>query len=156
MSESAKESTGLPGKAPKRYHVRDYVRWSDVDTAGFIRWSAYVRFIEVAETEFFRGLGYPYATLFDRLNVWLPRAQLHFDYRKPARLDELLDVEVWVGRIGNSSIRLEFDILLPDGEMAMEAYLVLVTTTREWPPKPVPVPQELRDAMAPYRKDLAG
>ena len=107
-----------------------------------------------SETEFFRGLGYPYATLFDRLNVWLPRAQLHFDYRKPARLDELLDVEVWVGRIGNSSIRLEFDILLPDGEMAMEAYLVLVTTTREWPPKPVPVPQELREAMAPYRKDV--
>jgi acyl-CoA thioesterase FadM len=94
-------------------------------------------------------------TLFDQLNVWLPRAQLHFDYRKPARLDELLDVEVWVGRIGNSSIRLEFDILLPDGEMAMVAYLVLVTTSREWPPKPVSVPQELRDAMTPYRKDLA-
>jgi len=30
------------------------------------------------------------------------------------------DVEVWVGRIGNTSIRLEFDILLPDGEMAMK------------------------------------
>jgi acyl-CoA thioester hydrolase len=135
--------------------VRDYVRWSDVDTAGIIRWSAYVRFIEVAETEFFRGLGFPYATLFDRLNVWLPRVQLHFDYRNPAKLDELLDVEVWVGRVGNSSIRLEFDILLPSGDMAMEAYLVLVTTTREWPAKAVPVPAELRDAMAPYRRDLA-
>ena len=34
MSESKGESTGLPGKAHKRYHVRDYVRWSDVDPAG--------------------------------------------------------------------------------------------------------------------------
>jgi acyl-CoA thioester hydrolase len=149
-----RESINLAGKKAKRYHVKDYVRWSDVDTAGFIRWSAYVRFIEIAETEFFRGMGYPYGTLFDTLNVWLPRVQLHFDYRKPALLDELLDVEVWVGRIGNSSIRLEFDILTPNGDMAMEAYLVLVTTTREWPPKSVPVPQELRDAMAPYRIDV--
>jgi acyl-CoA thioester hydrolase len=148
------ESTNTSRKETGRYHVRDYVRWSDVDPAGFIRWSAYVRFIEVAESELFRGIGYPYATLFDKLNVWLPRVQLHFDYRKPARLDELLDVEVWVGRIGNSSIRLEFDILTPGGDMAMEAYLVLVTTNRELPLKPVRVPQELRDAMTPYRKDL--
>jgi acyl-CoA thioester hydrolase len=150
----SKEHKQIPSNGAKRYHVQDYVRWSDCDTAGFILWSAYTRFIEIAETEFFRGMGYPYKVLFDHLNIWLPRVQLHFDYKTPALLDELLDVEVWVGRIGNTSIRLEFDILKPDGEIAMEAYLVMVTTTREWPPTPIPVPQELREAMAPYRADL--
>ena len=150
----AGQSKTKNGNGTKRYHVQDYVRWSDCDTAGFILWSAYTRFLEIAETEFFRGMGYPYRILFDQLNIWIPRVQLHFDYKSPALLDELLDVEVWVGKIGNSSIRLEFDIIKPDGQIAMEAYMVLVTTSREWPPSPVPVPDELRSAMAPYRIDL--
>ena len=92
----------------RRHRVQEYVRWSDVDTSGIICWNAYVRFVEIAETEFFRALGFPYATLWDRLDIWLPRVQAHFDYLNPAVLDELLDIEIWVGRIGRSSIRLEF------------------------------------------------
>src|SRR4249919_3686184 len=88
----------------RRHRVQEHVRWSDVDVSGVICWSAYVRFVEIAETELFRALGYPYATLWDQLDIWLPRVQVHFDYRNPVRLDELLDIEVWVGRIGRSSI----------------------------------------------------
>ena len=75
--------------------------------SGNICWSAYARFVEIAETEFFRALGFPYATLWDQLDIWLPRVQAHFDYRSPVRLDELLEIDVWVGRVGRSSIRLE-------------------------------------------------
>jgi YbgC/YbaW family acyl-CoA thioester hydrolase len=82
----------------RRHRVQEYVRWSDVDVSGLICWSAYVRFVEIAETELFRALGYPYATLWDQLDIWLPRVQVHFDYRNPVRLDELLDIEVWVLR----------------------------------------------------------
>ena len=35
-----------------RFRVQERVRWSDVDASGNILWSAYTRFVELAETEF--------------------------------------------------------------------------------------------------------
>jgi acyl-CoA thioester hydrolase len=139
----------------RRHRVQERVRWSDVDVSGNICWSAYVRFVEIAETELFRAAGYPYAALWDRLDIWLPRVQLHFDYRNPVRLDDLLEIEVWVGRIGRSSIRLEFTVRRPDGALAAEAYLVIVAMDRK-DSKPVGVPRGLLDALAPYRADRPG
>jgi acyl-CoA thioester hydrolase len=117
--------------------------------SGIIRWGTYVRFVEMAETELFRAAGFPYATLWDRLDIWLPRVQFHLDYRNPARLDELLDTEIWVGRIGRSSIRLEFAVRKPDGELAAEGYLVIVSIDRK-SAKSVDVPKALLEALAPY------
>ena len=138
----------------RRHRIQEYVRWSDVDASGIICWSAYARLVEIGETELFRAAGFPYATLWQRLDIWLPRVQCHFEYRSPARLDELLEIETWVGRIGRSSIRLEFVIRKPDGEAAAEAYLVMVAIGRS-DAKPVPVPPPLLDALAPYRAHTA-
>jgi acyl-CoA thioester hydrolase len=149
QNESANKS---PGNA-RRHRVQEYVRWSDVDVSGIIRWGTYVRFVEMAETELFRAAGFPYATLWDRLDIWLPRVQFHLDYRNPARLDELLDIEIWVGRTGRSSIRLEFAVRKPSGELAAEGYLVIVSIDRR-NARPVDVPKPLLDALAPYTSPL--
>jgi acyl-CoA thioester hydrolase len=141
-----------PDKSPviaRRHRVQEYVRWSDVDVSGIIRWGTYVRFVELAETELFRAAGFPYATLWDRLDIWLPRVQFHLDYRNPARLDELLEIEIWVGRIGRSSIRLEFAVKKPGGDLAAEGYLVIVSIDRK-NARSVEVPKPLLDALAPY------
>jgi len=133
----------------QRYHVQEYVRWSDVDASSIIRWSAYTRFVELAETELFREIGFPYATLWDQLDIWLPRVQFHLDCRNPARLDELLDLEIWVSRIGRSSIRFEFAMKKPDSELAAEGYLVVVAISRD-DGKSVEVPKVLTEVLKPY------
>jgi acyl-CoA thioester hydrolase len=92
--------------------------------------------------------------VWERLDVWLPRVQCHFDYRSPARLDELLDIEIWVGHIGRSSIRLEFALRKPDALVAAEGHLVIVAIARS-NARAVDVPQALVDALAPYRMDAA-
>ncbi len=120
-----------------------------MDASGIIRWSAYTRFVELAETELFRAIGLPYAILWDRLDIWLPRVQFHLDCRNPARLDELLDVEIWVSRIGRSSIRFEFAMKKPDGQLAAEGYLVVVAISRA-DGKSVEVPKPLTEALGPY------
>lgn len=135
------------------FHLQEHVRWSDVDASGIIRWSAYTRLVEVAETELFRAAGFPYATLWDQLDVWLPRVQCHFDYRSPARLDELLDIELRVGRIGRSSIQLEFILRRPDAQIAAEGHLVIVAIARS-NARAVDVPPALVDALRPFRTDL--
>jgi len=144
-----RESASPSPVTAQRHRVQEYVRWSDVDVSGIIRWGTYVRFVEMAETELFRAAGFPYATLWDRLDIWLPRVQFHLDYRNPARLDELLDIEIWVGRIGRSSIRLEFAVKKAGGDLAAEGHLVIVSIDRK-NALSVDVPKPLLDALAPY------
>jgi acyl-CoA thioester hydrolase len=129
--------------------LQERVRWSDVDASGIIRWSAYTRLVELVETELFRAAGYPYATLWEQLDIWLPRVQFHLDCRQPARLDDLLDLKIGVERIGNSSIRLAFSMHKEGGELAAEGYLVIVAIDRGQG-KSVEVPPALRSALGPF------
>ena len=125
------------------------MRWSDVDASSIIRWSAYTRFVELAETELFRAIGFPYAILWDQLDIWLPRVQFHLDCRNPVRLDELLDVEIWAAQIGRSSIRFELEMKDPAGRLAAQAHLVIVAIGRK-DGKSVDVPKPLKEALSPY------
>ena len=137
----------------RRHRLQERVRWSDVDSSGIILWSAYTRLVEMAEMELFRAAGFPYGTLWDRLDIWLPRVQFHIDYRSPVRLDDLLDVEIWISRIGRSSIRFELAMKKQDGGLAAEGYLVIVAISRT-DGHAVDVPNALVEAMASYRADL--
>jgi YbgC/YbaW family acyl-CoA thioester hydrolase len=84
------------------------VRWGDVDAARIIFYGAYIRFFEFAETELFREVGLQYGVMFDELKIWLPRVHLECDFKRASRLDDLLEVSVFVGRFGTKSMRLEF------------------------------------------------
>lgn len=145
-----------PGSAPGRFRVSEFVRWSDIDLAGIICYGAYVRFFEIAESELFRAIGFPFSQLFERFDFWLPRAQLHFEFRRPALLDDHLDVEMWVAKVGNSSLRLEFEVRKnsPEREVTAEGYAVLVAVRRS-DLRPIPLPPDLVAALAPYRAPAA-
>lgn len=136
----------------RRFRTREFVRWSDVDQAGIICYGSYVRFFEIAETELFRSVGYPYSTLFDAFDIWLPRKLLHFEFHSPAVLDDLLEVESWIGRVGRTSLSLEFATYrTTDGSRTGTAtgHVVMVATDRK-DLRPVPVPPLLVEALRPY------
>lgn len=138
-----------------KFSIEERVRWGDVDAAGIIFYGSYIRFFEIGETELFRTVGLPYGKVFDELNIWLPRVHLECDFHRAAQMDDLLQVSVYVGKIGHTSLRLNFEVRkkneageIEEGLMAT-AHFVLVATDRE-NLKPLPVPNELRRALAPY------
>jgi len=134
----------------KKYTIEERVRWGDVDAARIIFYGAYIRFFEFAETELFRAVGLPYGRMFDELDVWLPRAHLECDFRRAAELDDLLEVSVYVGRIGTKSLRLNFEVRRKGEEaLVASAHFVLVAVRRDTFDT-VPVPEELRHRLAPY------
>ena len=140
----------MPEHPPRHFRVSEFVRWSDIDLAGIICYGAYVRFFEIAESELFRSLGLPFSTLFEKFDFWLPRAQLHFEFRKPAVLDDRLDLQMWVSKVGTSSLRLQFEARRgEDQELMAEAYAVLVAVARK-DLRPIPLPPELVAALAPF------
>ena len=138
-----------------KFTIEERVRWGDVDAAGIIFYGAYIRFFEIAETELFRTVGLPYGKIFEELNIWLPRVHLECDFHRAAQMDDMLEVSVYVARIGKSSLRFNFEVRKRNeaGEIEEKlmatAHFVLVSTDRA-DLKPLPVPEQLRRALGPY------
>ena len=138
-----------------KFTIEERVRWGDVDAAGIIFYGSYIRFFEIAETELFRAVGLPYGKIFEELNIWLPRVHLECDFHRAAQMDDLLEVSVYMARIGKSSLRLNFEVRKRNeaGEIEEKlmatAHFVLVSTDRE-KLRPLPVPDVLRRALEPY------
>lgn len=143
----------------QKFTIEERVRWGDVDAASIIFYGSYIRFFEIAETELFRAAGIPYGKVFVQSDIWLPRVHLECDFHRAAQLDDLLEVSVWVGRFGRTSMRLNFEVRRKDDDGKIEAdliataHFVLVAASRA-DLKPVPVPEELRRALKPYTEDF--
>jgi YbgC/YbaW family acyl-CoA thioester hydrolase len=134
-----------------RFSVSEYVRWEDIDAAGIINYQAYLRFFGLAEVELFRSCGLSYKTLVEELGIWLPRVHVECDFYQPVRLDELLLVDAFFGRIGTTSIHIHFEVRRandPDEVVASGKYVVV--TVRQNELEPVPIPDVMRVKIAPY------
>ena len=135
---------------PAPFVIEEHVRWSDVDAAGIIFYGSYIRFIELAETELFRAAGMPYGEVFDRYDVLLPRVQVHTEFHYPARLDDRLRMAVYFGKVGRTSLTLNFEAIhLGANRLAAHGYLVLACTERSTL-KPRSLPPELVQLLRPY------
>lgn len=136
----------------KKFTIEERVRWGDVDAAQIIFYGAYIRFFEFAETELFRAVNLPYGVMFDELDVWLPRVHLECDFHHAARLDDLLEVSVYVGRFGNKSMRLDFEVRRKgDEQLIAQAHFVLASVKRDTF-ETVPIPPALKKRLAPFTK----
>ena len=136
--------------AHKNFTIEERVRWGDVDAARIIFYGSYIHFFEFAETELFREVGLDYGTMFDELKIWLPRVHLECDFHRAARLDDVLEVSVWVGRFGTKSMKLNFEVRRKGlEELVATAHFVLAAVNQETF-ETVPIPSELREKLAPY------
>jgi YbgC/YbaW family acyl-CoA thioester hydrolase len=136
----------------RSFTIEERVRWGDVDAARIIFYGAYIRFFEFAETELFRAVGLPYSVMFDELDIWLPRVHLECDFRHAAQLDDLLEVSVSVGRFGNKSMRLNFEVRRKGEEtLIADAHFVLAAVRKDTF-ESVPVPALLRQRLSPFMK----
>jgi YbgC/YbaW family acyl-CoA thioester hydrolase len=143
-------------REPWKYCIEERVRWGDVDAASIIFYGAYIRFFEFAETELFREVGLPYSVMFDELDVWLPRAHLECDFKRAARLDDLLEVCVYVGKIGTKSLHLNFEVYRKSEEgLIANARFVLVAVKRDTF-ETVSLPKALIERLAPYTRKETG
>lgn len=134
----------------RRFTIEEHVRWSDIDRAGIIYYGQFLRFFEIAETELFRSVGLPYSVVFDRFDIWLPRVQIHFDFRKPLMLDDPIEVSAYVGRFGNKSLTLRFEVTKKgEKDLVAEGHVVLACVSRSTF-KSLPIPAEMVEALRPY------
>jgi len=139
----------LPDPLP--FRIQERVRWSDCDPLGIIYYGAYIRFFEAAEHEMFRAAGLPYEVLRVQRHVQLPRKAFAVEFHSPAQMDELLDIEVGVVRVGTTSLSLRFEVYRAlDRTHRATASLTVVCVEKESITKR-PLPDFVKDALGPYR-----
>lgn len=106
------------------------VPFPDVDSSGRIHFTAMMRYMEVAEHELMRSLGFPYVEMLHTLA--LPRVHVSCDYRAAARYDDLLTVHARVEHVGRSSWTVAFTIHAQttdgsEGEIVAEGRMTIVS-----------------------------
>ncbi len=86
--------------------VRVRVPFPDVDSTGRIHFTAMLRYMEVAEHELMRSIGFPYATAL--LDTAFPRVHVECDFRRAIRYDDVLTVEARIAQVGRTSWTVAF------------------------------------------------
>ena len=81
-----------PGAVPAHRHLHR-VRYRECDPMGVVYHAHYLGYFEAARTEALRAWGLPYKALEDA-GVQMPVVEAALRYRRPARYDDLLEVEV--------------------------------------------------------------
>ena len=106
----------IPAPAPLfRLALRVY--WEDTDAAGIVFYANFLKFFERARTEWLRTKGYSQEQLRTERGTGFIVTDASISYRRPARLDDLIDVTVALTRVGQASLQIAQQALriVPDG-----------------------------------------
>jgi acyl-CoA thioester hydrolase len=123
--------------------VRIY--FEDTDFSGVVYHGSYIRFMERGRSDFVRLIGIGHADLDagahgEQLAFAVRR--INIEFRKPARIDDLLEVETLVKEVRGASILL-LQTIRRDAETLTEAEVTVAFINREGRARRIP--QSVRD-----------
>ena len=90
------------------------VRYKDTDCMKVVYYGNYLTYFEVGRVEFLRQQGLTISDVDQRIHLPVVEALVRF--RKPARLDDLLEVRCWVSECKRASFRFGYEIRNEAGE----------------------------------------
>ena len=91
------------------------VYWEDTDAGGIVFYANYLKFFERARTEWLRSLGIHQRELRDSSGGMFVVGGASLDYKRPARLDDRIEVTARVAELGRASLVLEQQAWLLEG-----------------------------------------
>ena len=98
----------------KSFETKIRVEYHHTDQMGIVHHSNYVKFFEVARTEWLRAMGITYAEM-ERRGVMMPIVEVNVKYRQPAYYDELISVTAMVEELPMARMIFKYEIRGEDG-----------------------------------------
>ena len=89
---------------PDAFTIPVRIYFEDTDAGGVVYYANYLKFLERCRSEWLRGIGYDQSDLQRDPRIAFVVRSVSLEYRKPARLDELLAVRLDVEKITESQI----------------------------------------------------
>jgi acyl-CoA thioester hydrolase len=124
------------------FMFRTRIRFIDTDASGRIHYTAMFRYFESAEIEFMRTIGIHYDP---KQKFAFPRVHAECDFRLALQHDDLIEIELRVANIGNSSIKFDFRTL-KGGDLAAFGNVVVACMDRQTQ-RSIRLPDEIRSKL---------
>lgn len=94
----------------KSHHFPVRVYYADTDAGGIVYHATYLDFAERARTEMMRLFGLDHSQLKKDHGLFFAVRSCEIEYRRPARLDDLLEIRSSVTHLGGASLHISQDI----------------------------------------------
>ncbi len=127
------------------------VSWADTDAAQVVHFSNYFRFFEKTEEEFYRHLGFTFKDVHDR-GLWFPRVEAFCQFQKPARFNDLLEVELTIEDLREKSIKYGFKIFNKESATLLANGYTVVVVADKQTGKATKFPTEIAEKLKTFYK----
>ncbi|WP_460773513.1 acyl-CoA thioesterase [Microbacterium sp. GXF7504] len=154
------DEAGTPSSPARRLHVPVHLRWGDLDAFNHVNNTSMLKLLEEARVRAFwepegGEEGLPTAVVPRDGGTLTLVARQEIEYLLPVPYGrEPLDVQLWFGRIGGSSIEVCYDVCSPRGAGEQVHYArssaTIVYVSAETM-RPVRLTERMREAWEPYR-----
>ena len=129
-----------------RFALRVY--FEDTDFSGVVYHASYLRFMERGRTNYLRLLGADHRAMFEAAEKEAPGfafvvRQMKIDFKKPALMDDVLDILTAPEEVKGASITLHQKVMR-GGELLVEAHVQVAFVSGG---RARPIPKPLRIAM---------
>jgi len=132
--------------ADRPFACRVRVYYEDVDVGGVVYYANYLRYFERARSEWLRDLGVNQERLAAVEGIGFVVARAEIDFRRGARLDDLLEVTVLPVEMKRAYFWLEQEVRLaqgPDAGAVCAAARIKAACVRHRDMRPQPIPEAL-------------
>lgn len=134
---------------PYHYIAKHRVEFFETDLAGIVHFANFYRFMEQAEHDFFRSLGFKiHGSLPDGTVYGWPRVSANCSFKSPAYYEDEIEIGLTIHRLTARSLTIiyEFkrgDVVLANGEMKT-AYCVFPSGAKL---ESAEIPQEVSNSL---------
>jgi acyl-CoA thioester hydrolase len=124
--------------------LRRRIRWADADAAGRLHFPRIFEYFEEGEGELLRSVGF---SMFDKGGYDFPRKHVDAVFHRALPLDAPFVMRVTVGKLGNTSIRYDYQIFADEAcsQLALEGSMTVVVVKDG---KPAPIPDKMREVLS--------
>ena len=117
------------------------IYYEDTDSGGVVYYANYLKFLERARSEAIYSLGYTNKGLNEQYGILLIVKSCNIEYKKPARFEDVLEVNSEVVSFSKTSILMK-QLILRNKDLISEAEIHLVAVNKDG--KPSKIPEELK------------
>jgi acyl-CoA thioester hydrolase len=128
------------------FSIPTRVYWEDTDAGGVVYHAQYLAFLERARTEWLRALGHGQERMREVHDLVFAVRAMRIDFRKPARLDDALEVSVALRQCRHASLVMA-QAIHRDRELLLDAEVrIAALSARDFRPRAMPeaLHQELK------------
>ena len=130
--------TNCGGRADIAFSIAIRIYFQDTDAGEIVYHAAYLNFLERVRTEWLRHLGFEQREMEQRFGVLFIVRAVEMKFIQPARLDDLIDADVDIYRLGRAQVTLLQEVSRNNSNLVRAKVNLACVTRGEFRPQPLP------------------